>query len=269
MTRPDHFAQDVAEALRAATLRLQAAGCVSAEEEAVLFVDAAPDPATLDDWIRRREQGEPPAWITGTVTFCDRSVAVDPGVYVPRPQTEALARRAAAALGELPAGRQIAADLCTGSGAVAAHLKATVPDATVVGVDIDPAAVRCARRNSVPAAVGNLGDPLRSDHFGIVAAVVPYVPTDELRFLPSDVLGHEPRSALDGGDDGLAIARAAVTSAARLLRADGRLFLELGGEQSVGLLAHLSSQGFDEIDPWYDADNDLRGIAARRRALGV
>src|SRR5438128_12656682 len=75
--------------------RLRAAGCVAADEEADELLAAAPDDNTLEAWIRRREQGEPLAWITGTVQFCGRSRRVDPGVYVPRSQSEELARRAA------------------------------------------------------------------------------------------------------------------------------------------------------------------------------
>ncbi|HWC11956.1 MAG TPA: hypothetical protein VG455_12115, partial [Acidimicrobiales bacterium] len=107
--------------------RLLAAGCVAAEEEAAALRGAAPDEATLEVWVRRREQGEPLAWVTGSLQFCGRSLRVDPGVYVPRVHSEELARRAAALL---PAeGRAV--DLCTGTGAVAAHLSAGVPTANV------------------------------------------------------------------------------------------------------------------------------------------
>lgn len=266
---PDHRLTDGttgsnADTVEATTLRLRAAGCVSAADEATLFVDAAPDPATLERWIQRRERGEPTAWITGTSMFCDRVVAVEPGVFVPRPWTEALARRASSALREFPPGRRVAVDLCTGSGAIAAHLRASVPGSVVVGVDVDPAAVRCARRNDVAAVVGDLGGPLRSNRFSVVTAVPPYVPTGDLRLLPADVVGHEPRNALDGGADGLSIARDVVATAARLLRTGGRFFLELGGDQLEELGPHLVAHDFDEIEPWFDLDNDLRGVAARR-----
>ena len=130
--------------------RLAAAGCVAAEEEAGELVGAGADRATLERWIGRRERGEPLAWIVGSASFCGRTVLVDRGVYVPRRQSEELARRAA---GLLPAGGR-AADLCTGAGAIAAHLAGEVPSATVVGTDIDPRAVACARRNGVAAVVG-------------------------------------------------------------------------------------------------------------------
>jgi hypothetical protein len=115
--------------LAAVTARLLAAGCVAAAAEAASFLAAAPDRRTLDSWLVRREQGEPPAWITGTTTFCGRTLHVSPGVYVPRAQTEELARRAASVLP--PGGRAL--DLCTGTGAVAAHLRARVPTAAVIG----------------------------------------------------------------------------------------------------------------------------------------
>ena len=78
--------------------RLRAAGCVAAEEEADEMLAGATDPTTLDRWVARRTDGEPLAWIVGATTFCGIRLRVDPGVYVPRPQTEDLARRAVALL---------------------------------------------------------------------------------------------------------------------------------------------------------------------------
>ncbi len=256
-------ADAVAGAMQVTATRLRAAGCLTADDEAALFVEAAPDPATLDRWIERREQGEPPAWIIGSVTFGGLSITVDHGVYVPRPHSEELAIRAASALRALPLEHRVAADLCTGSGAVAAYLQASVPDSVVVGVDVDARAVHCARRNGVPTVRGNLGDPLGSGVFGVVTAVVPYVPTDRLQFLPPDVVDHEPTAALDGGPDGLTVARCVVASAGRLLRRDGHLFLELGGDQFELLTPHLANNGFGHLEPWFDYDGDLRGVSAR------
>ena len=82
--------------LEAVVARLEAAGCVAADDEAADYVALAPDDATLEAWLRRREAGEPSAWITGTLSFCGRPLHVDRGVFVPRDQTEELARRAAA-----------------------------------------------------------------------------------------------------------------------------------------------------------------------------
>jgi release factor glutamine methyltransferase len=246
--------------------RLSAAGCVAAEEEAEELIAAAADDATLEAHLRRRERGEPLAWITGTLRFCGHLIHVEPGVYVPRLQSEELARRAATLLAST-AGR--AADLCTGAGAVAVHLMATVPAATVVGVDIDARAVACARRNGVATALGDLAESLRAGAFDVVTAVAPYVPTGQLHFLPADVLRHEPRHALDGGGDGLDLVRRIVASAARLLRPGGWLLIELGGEQDQALSATLASAGFAAANPWFDEDGDLRGLAAQATGSGV
>lgn len=224
------------------------------------MLEAARGGRVPDEWLRRRERGEPLAWITGSVQFCGRRLQVDPGVYVPRPQTEELARRAADLLP--PHGR--AADLCTGAGAVAAHLHSERPGASVTGVDLDRRAVGCARRNGVNAVVGDVGSPLLAEgSLDLVTAVPPYVPTGELRLLPADVQRHEPRLALDGGPDGLGVARRVVATAARLLAPGGRLLIELGGDQDDALAPDLAAAGFAPPESWRDEDGELRGLAAR------
>ncbi len=140
---------------------------------------------------------------------------------------------------------------------------AEAPAATVVGVDLDPRAAACARRNGVRAIAGDLDDPLRSSVFDVVTAVAPYVPTGELRLLPADVRRYEPRIALDGGEDGLAVVRRVVSAGARLLRGGGWLLLEIGGDQDRALTPTLDANGFTSIDPWFDEDGDLRGVAAQ------
>jgi release factor glutamine methyltransferase len=241
--------------------RLAAAGCVFPDDEAEVLVGSARDADDLERSIRRREAGEPLAWITGNAAFCGATVHVEPGVYVPRAQTEELARRAAAAL--LVSATRRAADLCTGSGAVATHMLASVPDASVVGVDIDSAAAACAHHNGVPSVVGDLGAPLRPGWFDVVTAVAPYVPTGEVDLLPSEARSFEPRKALDGGSDGLDVVRGVVAAAGRLLRAQGWLFTEIGGAQDVALTQLLEASGFDAVTVWFDEDGDLRGIAAQ------
>lgn len=245
--------------------RLAAAGCVAADDEARELADVATDGHTLEAMVRRRERGEPLAWITGSVTFCGKPVHVDPGVYVPRPQSEELARRAAVALDARVRARTSAraADLCTGSGAVAAHLASTVPRATVVGVDSDWRAARCARRNGVRTVLDDVGSALRTRAFDVVTAVAPYVPTHELRYLPADVQRYEPPAALDGGPDGLAVLRRVVASAARLLARGGWLLVEVGGAQDEVLAPALDAHGFGPRRTWRDEEGDLRGLAAR------
>jgi release factor glutamine methyltransferase len=188
---------------------------------------------------------------------------VDPGVFVPRPHSEALGRRAVSLL---PAGG-IAVDLCTGSGAVAAVLGFARPRADVVGTDIDPVAVACARRNGVRALVGNLDEPLPTSMLGrvdVMTAVVPYVPSEELHLLPRDVLANEPRRALDGGPRGTLVLLRAAEAAARWLQPRGTVLLELGGDQAGELARTLGDLGLSEIRMHRDYDGHDRAIEARR-----
>jgi release factor glutamine methyltransferase len=239
--------------------RLAAAGCVAPEEEALELVRAAPDESKLAEWIRRRESGEPLPWITETISFCGRPIRVDRGVYVPRRQSEELARRAASLLSD----SGLLADLCTGCGAIAVAVGAMRPSARVLGADIDPNAVACARRNGLRVVRSDLGDALRSGAFDVVAAVTPYVPTPALGLLPSDVVRYEPMLALDGGEDGLGVLRRLVPSAARVLRSGGWLLTEIGGSQDEDLRPLLRAAGFGATEAWSDEAGDLRGVAAR------
>lgn len=231
-----------------------------------MLIGAAPDDDVLDAWVLRREQGEPLAWITGTTVFCGHTILVDPHVYVPRWQSEGLARRAADLM---PRHGGRAVDLCTGAGAIAVHIASHVPGATVTGTDLDEAAARCARRNGVDVVVADLGEPFRSGTVDVVTAVAPYVPVRDIASLPADVQRYEPGLALDGGDDGLEVVRCAATSAARLLKPGGWFLTEVGGEQAAALTPTLLSLGFENANPWFDEDGDLRGMVARatRRAF--
>ncbi|MEA2828312.1 MAG: release factor glutamine methyltransferase [Actinomycetota bacterium] len=245
--------------------RLSAAGCVAPDQEAAELVAAARDPEELEALVVRRMSGEPLAWLVGSVDFCGIRVAVHPGVYVPRWQSEALARRAAALLP--PAG--VAVDLCTGAGAVACVLQAEAPSAVVVASDIDPRAVACALANRVHALVGDLDQPLPATLRGevdVMTAVVPYVPTDELSFLPRDVVAYEPRPALDGGPGGLRLLSAVVRLSPRWLRPGGWLLLELGGDQAPTVAAAMTAAGFVDIAVLTDEEGDDRAIEARRPA---
>jgi release factor glutamine methyltransferase len=259
--------------------RLRAAGCVAAEEEAAeLGAAAGGDSQLLQTLLSRRELGEPLAWITGSIVFGGHNLRVDPGVFVPRLQSEELALRAARLL---PTAGGRAADLCTGAGAIAAHLQASAPPGTfVVGVDTDLRALACAAGNGVRVVAGDLGAPLRSAvnagtavRFDVVTAIAPYVPTGELARLPQDVVRYEPLTALDGGPDGLDVVRRVVEDAGWLLRRGGWLLVEVGGDQDAALTPVLGAHGFGRLTTWTDEDGDLRGLAAclvepprRRRA---
>jgi release factor glutamine methyltransferase len=238
------------------------AGFVAAADEAgELLARAGGDQELLDALVARRLTGEPLAWITGSVCFCGLEIAVDPGVYVPRWQTEALALRA---VERLPA-NGAAVDVCTGAGAIAKTLMARRPQARVLATDLDERAVACARRNGVEAHRGDLLAPLPRALEGsvdVVVGVVPYVPTGDLRLLHRDALTFESTLSYDGGEDGTALLRRVVADSTRFLRRGGALLLELGGHQADALGDDLGRLGYVDVDVLRDEEADVRGIEA-------
>jgi release factor glutamine methyltransferase len=242
---------------------LTQAGCVAANEEAdELIAAAGGDPDALTDLVSRRTTGEPIAWLTGSIAFSGVGLLVANGVYVPRWQTEPLARRAACLLP--PGGAAV--DLCTGAGAIAAVMAAAVPTARVLATELDPKAAQCARGNGVEVFEGFLDDPLplQFEHqVDVLTAVVPYVPTGSLRLLPRDVQEFEPRLALDGGVDGLDFLVQVTRRSVRWLRPGGWLLLELGGDQVEPLRPLLRELGFRQPQIMVDEDGDPRAICAQ------
>jgi release factor glutamine methyltransferase len=213
----------------AVVARLRAAGCVFAEDEAGLLVAAAGSPAELAALVERRVSGLPLEHLLGWAEFCGLRMAVAPGVFVPRRRTEVLVRTAA----ELAKPGAVVLDLCCGSGAVGAALAASVPGIDLYAADIDPAAGACARTNVAAVGgrvfVGDLYQPLPDVLRGrvdVLVANVPYVPTDDIATMPPEAREHEPRVALDGGPDGLDVARRVVEGAPGWLARGGSLLFE-------------------------------------------
>jgi release factor glutamine methyltransferase len=226
--------------------RLREAGCVFAEDEARLLSGAASTPAELAVLVDRRVVGEPLEHVLGWAEFCGHHYAVDPGVFVPRRRSEFLMWQAAARARQLagagpPGGRPVVVvDLCCGSGALGAALAAVLDRAELHAADIDPAAVRCARRNVAAAAgrvyQGDLYQPLPAALRGrvdILLANVPYVPTGDLGLLPAEARLHEARLALDGGADGLDVLRRVAAEAGSWLTPGGHLLSEASGRQAA------------------------------------
>jgi release factor glutamine methyltransferase len=239
--------------------RLRAAGCVFAEDEAQLLVSTARTPAELAAMLDQRVLGLPLEHVLGWAEFCGLRIAVDPGVFVPRRRTEFLVDQAAALAGSRPG--VVVVDLCCGSGAVGAALAAVLDQVELYAADIDPAAVRCARRNIGSAGrvyEGDLYEPLPATLRGRVDVLVvnaPYVPTDKIGLLPPEARLHEPQVALDGGADGLDIQRRVAAAAAQWLAPGGHLLIETSERQATrtaeavslgGLIAR--TVGDDELD---------------------
>ncbi len=244
------------------TRALEGAGCVAADDEADELVRAARDAPDLDRMVARRLTGEPLAWVVGRTTFCGVEVDVDPGVYVPRWQSEPLAREAAHLLPD----DGLAVDLCTGSGAVAVVMASVRPRARVLATEIDPVAAQCARRNGVAVYEGSLDGPLPqwcASSVDVVTGVLPYVPSHALRLLPRDVQRFEPKVALDGGEDGLEFVSRVVRRGPFWLRTGGWLLLEIGEDQVVAVTSMMQGCGFGALAVLTDEDGDPRGIKGR------
>lgn len=213
---------------------LRAAGCVFAEDEAELILATARSADEAAAMVDRRVAGLPLELVLGWAEFAGLRITVEPGVFVPRRRTEFLVERALAAA----PGASVVVDLCCGSGAVGAALAARLDGAELHAADIDPAAVRCARRNIAPHGghvhegdlFAALPDHLRG-RVGILAANVPYVPTGEVPFLPGEARDHEPLVALDGGTDGLDVLRRVAAEAPVWLAPGGCLLVETSERQ--------------------------------------
>jgi release factor glutamine methyltransferase len=200
-----------------------------------MLLSAARTSAELDAMVDRRAAGLPLEQVLGWAEFCGLRIAVEPGVFVPRRRTEFLVRQAVA-LAQAPV---VVVDMCCGSGAVGAALAAVRPRVEVYAVDIDPAAVRCARRNLAAcgghAYAGDLYEPLPEALRGrvdVLVANAPYVPTEAISLMPPEARLHEPRVALDGGPDGLDVQRRVIAAAPVWLAPGGHLLIETSESQA-------------------------------------
>jgi len=234
--------------------RLRAAGCVWAEAEADLLLDAAGCRAGLEALVARRVAGEPLELVLGWVDFLGRRLRVATGVFVPRRRTELLARTALAeaAARTRPRGGSavVVVEMCCGVAPVAACLPQGVE---AHAADISADALDCARTNAPRAALhqGDLFDALPRGLRGrvdVLVANAPYVPTDRVADLPPEARDHEPRAALDGGTDGVDLHRRLAAAAPEWLAPGGVLVVETGRSQSaltagtmaaVGLATHV------------------------------
>ncbi len=240
--------------------------------------------------LQRREQREPLAYILGTREFWSLPFSVSSGVLVPRPETETLVEATLDAWGELSAecrapsaqgqatwaeGREAGptiVELCTGSGAVAVALATELPTAHILATDVSWRALRVARANAEQHGVagrirflrGNLcralDGQLPEESVDLVVANPPYIPTGELVTLMPEVQW-EPRLALDGGADGLRVAREIIGTAPPWIRPGGFLLLEVGAEQAEAI------QGLAAATGGWEPARVRRDLAGRPRVV--
>jgi release factor glutamine methyltransferase len=248
-----------AQVLLAHTLRVDRAWLAAHPEETV----TRPWAAAFFAVARRRRDGEPIAYLTGTREFWGLALAVTPNVLIPRPETETLVEQA---LARLPGDRDLRIlDLGTGSGAIALALARERPRAQIVATDVSDAALQVARANARRCGLFNV-EFVRSDWYANLAppaverfdAIVsnpPYIGASDVHLSRGDVR-FEPMVALTAGGDGLAALRTIIAQAPGWLMPRGWLIVEHGYDQSDAVRALLGNAGFAPVD----AARDLAGV---------
>lgn len=226
--------------------QLRAAGCVFAEDEARLLIEAAHSPSDLAAMVAQRVSGLPLEPILGWVDFFGLRLKVAHGVFVPRRRSEFLAASAIA----VARPGAVVVDLCCGCGALAAAVASAVRQVEVYAADVEPAAVACAAANLESYAgqtfTGDLYSALPSSLLGRVDVLIvnaPYVPTDRIALMPPEARDHEPTNALDGGADGLDVQRRVVGGAVDWLAPGGVLLIESSDRQAPTLAGLMADSG--------------------------
>jgi len=218
--------------------------------------------------VKRRHAGEPLQHLTGEVSFFGLRFRVDPRALVPRPETEELVDNALRLTPRDRATRCI--DLGTGTGVIAVCLARFLPQASVTAVDVSAEALALARANATLNGVDDRISFAASDwfadvdgRFDLIVSNPPYVPAPEIAELPAEVRDHEPRVALDGGDDGLTAIRALADGAVEHLESGGTLLLEVGHHQAPAVAALLREIGLDDVETRGDFAGKERFVIAR------
>jgi release factor glutamine methyltransferase len=279
-----------ADQLAAATTALEAAGLPSARVDAEWLLagllgigrvavrlelgEAAPAPLAerYARAVSRRARREPLQRILGWEEFRGVRVRLTDSVLVPRPETETLVEWALALLPAPGPRRLLAIDVGTGSGCIACALASERADLDVVAVDVSPAAAAVARENvraldlagRVRVVAADLFAGLRDIRADLIVSNPPYLPSALMPELPPEVRIHEPRLALDGGSDGLAVIRRIATGARPYLRPSGALVVETaGGDQASAAAALLRGAGWDQVTVRGDLIGIERFVAGR------
>jgi release factor glutamine methyltransferase len=206
--------------------------------------------AKYRDLIRKRVEGCPVAYLVGYKEFYNLRFAVSPAVLIPRPETELLVLQAITLAKPIPQARIV--DVGTGSGAIAITLAKHLPGAHITAIDVSPEALDIARANAqthqvsprITFLLGDLLAPLPTQEpFDLIVSNPPYIAQSEWAALPPSVAKFEPRSALDGGPDGLLYIHRLITDSPQRLRPGSYLLLEIGAAQFKSAQELLEKQG--------------------------
>lgn len=250
--------------------RLRAAGCVWAEDEAALLREQAASSGELDELVARRVAGEPLELVLGWSEFLGRRLTVAPGVFVPRRRTELLARTALARAAELD--RPVVVEMCCGVAPVAACFEGRAHRSVELhAADLSRDALECARRNA-PTAQVHLGDlydalpPALAGRVDVLAANAPYVPTGRIASMPPEARDHEPRLALDGGEQGVDLHHRLAAEGVPWLAPGGVLLVETSPGQAPLTTAAMAAAG---LATEVLVDDEIGGCVAVGRRPGA
>ncbi len=227
--------------------------------------------------VRRRVDREPVKRIIGKAEFYSLPFAVADGVFLPRPETEQVADAALEWLAKSGGGEGLTAcDACTGSGALAVAIARNAPGIRFTGIDIDPAAVACARENGERHGVNGVIEWVEGDcaaflaehaggEYDLVVSNPPYITTAEMKALADEVRLHDPERALHGGDDGIDVYRRLIPAALGALRRGGALFVEVS-DTVAGAVEDLAERtgGFNDVGVRNDYAGHRRVVSARK-----
>lgn len=256
-----------AQYLLQALLGVSRAWLIAHDSDALDAVDPAMS-ARFHDWLARRLDGEPLAYLTGVKEFFGLTLRVTPDTLIPRPDTEVLVAWALERLADRSgASTPRVVDLGTGTGAIALAIRSRRPDVTVHMVDFSVAALAVAQDNArrlglpVEGHLGSWYDALVGQSaFDLIVSNPPYVAGDDHHL---DALKHEPRSALTPEGDGLADLRHLIEEAPPRLRPDGWLLLEHGFDQADAVAAMLRARGFVDVETRRDLGDQPRATGGR------
>jgi len=243
--------------------RLLLAHALGLSQEALLAAPEAAVPEKFDTVLARRAAREPLAFILGRQEFWSLSFAVSPATLIPRADSETLIEAVLAAFPNHARPSRIL-DLGTGTGCLLLAALSEFPAAFGVGIDVSSAAAALAAANAAALGLSGRAAFLAGDwaaaigvqKFDLILSNPPYIPSGDIQGLMTEVVGHEPARALDGGADGLAAYRAILAALPRLLAPAGVAVLELGIGQRARVAVLAEAAGFSA-----SARADLGGIA--------
>lgn len=276
----------IADALKKASDRLQAAGVADHRREASSLLEfvlqersaylishsedqlAANQKMIFDACVRRRTNREPLQYITGRQEFWGLEFEVTQDVLIPRPETEILVEAAVAMLSKFDSPRFC--EVGVGSGCISVSMLHSIKGATAVATDVSTPSLQVARRNAKKHGVDTRIDIIEADlfdsldeRFDVIVSNPPYVPESEIADLQPEVRDYEPRRALTGGADGLDVVRRIATESPRRLRACGVLFIEIGYDQAERVANLFDKSVWGEIEFLRDLQSIERVVRAR------